>query len=85
MIKEVRGRYPLKDTVVDDASLTGSIQIYHMQTPDAVTLEHLGHLQRIFVVNLLGRVISLRQPDAFAIYYIYSGISSIISLKSFSI
>ena len=64
-------RQPFQHTVVDDPPLPRSVQVYHMQTPDAMIFKHLGYFQRIFVIHFLGVVITLGKAYAFPVDHIY--------------
>ena len=75
---------PVQRPIIDDTPLAGPVQVHHVQTADAIVLQHLRHLQRILVVHLPRRVIALRQPHAFTLYYIYRGNQFYHSRKKFS-
>ena len=49
----------------------GSVQIHHVQATDAMIFKLLGYFQGIFIIDLPGLIISLRQTDAFPFYHVY--------------
>ena len=57
--------------IVHDVSRFRTVQIDHMQMAQPVVFKLFGHLQRIFVVDLLRGVISLGKAYALALDHVY--------------
>ena len=53
--------------MVDYVVRSGSVQIYHMKPANPVRFKLLGYFHRIFVIDLLTIVISLRKAYTFPV------------------
>ena len=62
---------PFQGGVVDNVLALGSVQVYQMESADAGILKAQRHVQRIVAVGLAGVVVTLGEPYAFTVNYIY--------------